>query len=367
MNPHDARQKRLRRLIADQKADALLVTNFTNVTYLTGFSGDDSYLLLPHRGEPILISDPRYATQLEEECSGLELVIRRPGTSMVKAVKRVVEKAKVRKLAIEAGSMSVALFEQLKSELKGVDIVATNGLVEQLRQIKDAHEIKLIREAAALAERAFDIVRKALRPAQTELSVAHDLEHQARLLGARGCSFPPIVAAGARSALPHATPTKQAVGSSPFLLIDWGASERTGYKSDLTRMVLTGKIPAKLEKIYRVVLQAQKRGIAAIRPGVTTSQVDKAARDVIEKAGFGKQFGHGLGHGVGLDIHEDPRLAAGNHAVVLKPGMVVTVEPGIYFPGFGGVRLEDDVLVTRDGHEVLTNVPKEWDEAMLSW
>jgi Xaa-Pro aminopeptidase len=196
--------------------------------------------------------------------------------------------------------------------------------------------------------------------------VAHDLEHQARLLGARGCSFPPIVAAGPRSALPHASPTAQPVGASPFLLIDWGASEPSGYKSDLTRMVLTGKIPPKLQRIYRAVLQAQLRGIEAIRPGVTTHDVDHAARSVIEKAGFGRQFGHGLGHGVGLDIPEDPRLSTGNKAV-LKPGMVVTVEPGIYLPGFGGVRLEDDVLVTRDGHEVLTHVPKQWDEAFLNW
>ena len=366
MDHHDARQKRLTRLIAKQRADALLVTNFTNVTYLTGFSGDDSFLLMPRAGGPILISDPRYTTQLEGECPGLELLIRRPGNSMLSAIKKVIAKASVKRLAVEAGSMSVALFEQLKSALDGVELVPAAGFVEQLRQIKDAHEIKLIREATALAERAFAAVRAALRPSQTELSVAHDLENQARLLGARGCSFPPIVAAGPRSALPHASPTEQPVGASPFLLIDWGATERTGYKSDLTRMVLTGKIPPKLQRIYRVVLQAQLRGIEAIRPEVTTHQVDKAARDVIEKAGFGRQFGHGLGHGIGLDIHEDPRLSNGGQTV-LKPGMVITVEPGIYLPGFGGVRLEDDVLVTRDGHEVLTNVPKQYEDAVLSW
>ena len=366
MDNHDARQKRLSRLVTRQRADALLVTNFTNVTYLTGFSGDDSYLLFPRSGSPILISDPRYSTQLEEECPGLDLVVRRPGTSMLVSIKKLVAKASVRKLAVEAGSMSVGLFEQLKAALDGVEIVPANGLVEQLRQVKDAHEIRLLREAAAQAERAFAIVRAALCPSQTELQVAHELEHQARQLGARGCSFAPIVAAGARSALPHARPTRQTIGSSPFLLIDWGASESNGYKSDLTRMVLTGKIPAKLERIYRVVLQAQLRGIEAIRPGVTTHEVDKAARDVIEKAGFGRQFGHGLGHGIGLDIHEDPRLSNGGKTV-LKPGMVITVEPGIYLPGFGGVRIEDDVLVTRGGHEVLTNVPKRWEDAVLSW
>jgi len=366
MDIHEARLKRLQRLIAKQRADALLVSNFTNVTYLTGFSGDDSYLLVPRSGGPVIISDPRYTTQLEEECPDLDKVIRRPGISMLKAVKKVLGKTPPRRLAIEAGSMSVLLFEQLKDALDEIEVAPAANLVEQLRQIKDAHEIRLLREAAMYAERAFAVVRAALRPAQTELNVAHELEHQARLLGAKGCSFPPIVAGGPRSALPHASPTEQPVGAHPFLLIDWGAAEPTGYKSDLTRMVVTGKIPPKLQRIYGVVLKAQLRGIEAIRPGVKTEDVDKAARDVIEKAGFGRQFGHGLGHGVGLDIHEDPRLAAGNRTV-LRPGMVVTVEPGIYFPGFGGVRIEDDVLVTRDGHEVLTNVPKQWEDAVLNW
>jgi len=366
MDIHEPRLKRLQRLVAKQRADALLVTNFTNVTYLTGFSGDDSYLLVPRRGAPIIISDPRYTTQLKEECPGLDRVIRRPGISMLTALKKVLGKAPPKRLAIEAGSMSVLLFQQIKDALDHSEVVAATNLIEQLRLIKDAHEIRLIREAAMYAERAFAAVRAALRPAQTELSVAHDLEHQARLLGAKGCSFRPIVAGGPRSALPHAAPTHQAVGAHPFLLIDWGAAEPTGYKSDLTRMVVTGKIPAKLRRIYEVVLKAQLRGIEAIGPGVACDKVDRAARAVIEEAGFGRQFGHGLGHGVGLDIHEDPRLASGSRTV-LKPGMVVTVEPGIYFPGFGGVRIEDDVLVTRDGHEVLTHVPKQWEDSVLNW
>ena len=182
--------------------------------------------------------------------------------------------------------------------------------------------------------------------------------------GAYGASFEPIVAVGARSALPHARPMDQLISAGEFVLIDWGASNRAGYKSDLTRLLVTGKIRPKLKKIYGVVLNAQRRGIEAIRPGVQCCDVDSAARRVIANAGFGKNFGHGLGHGIGLDIHEGPRLSQAS-TQVLKPGMVVTVEPGIYIPGWGGVRIEDDVLVTRDGHEVLTSVPKEFEQSIL--
>jgi Xaa-Pro aminopeptidase len=171
------------------------------------------------------------------------------------------------------------------------------------------------------------------------------------------------VAVGPRAALPHATPTDRQIGSSDFVLIDWGADGGL-YKSDLTRVLVTGRISPKLERIYRVVLKAQHKAIAGIRPGVAAEDVDRLAREVISQAGFGRYFGHGLGHGLGLDVHEAPRLGAKSR-VVLKPGMVVTVEPGIYLPGWGGVRIEDDVLVTRTGHDVLTSVPKELEEAIV--
>ena len=198
----------------------------------------------------------------------------------------------------------------------------------------------------------------------TEAEIAAELEYQARRFGAKGLSFEPIVAAGPRSALPHATPTQAEIRRGDFTLIDWGVNEGL-YMSDLTRVLATGKISPKLRKLYGVVLKAQLAGIDAIRPGVACEDVDAAARAVIEKAGYGKHFGHGLGHGMGLEIHEAPRFAKGQKTV-LKPGMIMTVEPGIYFPGWGGIRIEDDVLVTRDGHEVLTSVPKELDECLVA-
>ena len=213
------------------------------------------------------------------------------------------------------------------------------------------------------AEKAFGVVRASFRPDKTEKQIADELECQLRLFGAASSSFATIVGVGPRAALPHATVTDRPISSSDFVLIDWGADGGL-YKSDLTRVLVTGRISPKLERVYRVVLEAQRVGIEAIRPGVIAEEVDRAARQVIFEAGFGRYFGHGLGHGLGLDVHEAPRLAADSR-VVLRPGMVVTVEPGIYLPGWGGVRIEDDVLVTRTGYEVLTSVPKELEEVVV--
>jgi len=363
MDRYQTRRDKLRKLVAKAGADSLLVTNFINVTYLTGFTGDDSYLLVTRDSE-VLISDPRYTTQLEGECPGLELHIRQPGTQMLEAVVKVLEMAKSSRLGIEGDSMTVSLRDSIAGKLPKVEIVATSGLVEQLRLRKDKEEVNAIRAAVAIAEKAFGVLRASLRPEQTEKEVADGLEHQLRLFGAKGASFQSIIAVGERAALPHARPTGKKIGESGLLLVDWGASGPL-YMSDLTRVLVTGKISPKLERVYGVVLKAQLAAIAAIRPGMTCHEADQAARDVIEAAGFGPQFGHGLGHGLGLEIHEGPRLARGNKQV-LEPGMVVTVEPGIYLPGWGGVRIEDDILVTKDGCEVLTSTPKQWEQALVA-
>lgn len=363
MDRHATRRDKARRALRAAGADALLVTNFVNVTYLSGFTGDDSYLLLTAKDE-ILLSDPRYTTQLEQECPGLKLHIRPPGTSMVAGVEQVLKSTKTSRLGVEGDSMTLSLREKIAEKAPKVEFVTTSGLVEDLRLRKDKYEIDDIRQAVSYAERAFGVIKAGLRPEQTEKQIADALDNQLRMFGAKGASFDSIVAVGERAALPHARPTERKVSESEFVLIDWGASGRL-YKSDLTRVLVTGKIPPKLQRIYGVVLKAQLAGIAAIRPGVTAHSVDEAARTVIEKAGFGKHFGHGLGHGIGLEIHEGPRLTRGNQAV-LEPGMVVTVEPGIYLPDWGGVRIEDDVLVTKTGHEVLTSVPKEWEHAIAT-
>ena len=359
---HLKRRDRLRRAVRKQGVDSLLVTNFVNVTYLTGFSGDDSYLLVRCDGD-VMLSDGRYTTQLSEECPGLDVHVRQPGVKMLESVAKLIGRAKVRRLGIEADSMTVSLRDGIADKLPKLEIRPTSGLVEQLRQIKDKQEIAQIRRAVWLAEKAFGVVRATLRPEMTEKQVADELEHQLRLFGATRSGFPTIVASGPRAALPHASPGGGEIGSSDFLLIDWGADGGL-YKSDLTRVLVTGRISPKLERIYRVVFKAQQKAIAAIRPGALAHNVDRAARQVIAKANLGRHFGHGLGHGLGLEVHEAPRMGA-NSRVELKPGMVVTVEPGVYLPGWGGVRIEDDVLVTRTGQEVLSSLSRQLEEAVV--
>jgi Xaa-Pro aminopeptidase len=362
MDRHQPRRERLGRAVNKAGAQALLVTHPANVTYLTGFTGEDSYLLFSTE-RAIVLSDPRFTTQLGEECPGLDLYIRRPGATMLQAIARVLRSARVSRLGIEADSMSVALREQIATERPRMEILPTSGLVETLRQIKDQEEVARIRRAVWQAEKALAVLRSTLRPDKTEKQIAAELEYQMRLFGAKGCSFSSIVGVGSRAALPHATPGNHRVGQSDFVLLDWGANEEL-YNSDLTRVLVTGKISPRFERVYQTVLQAQTRAIAAIRPGASTRQVDRVARTAIAKAGFGRYFGHGLGHGLGLAVHEAPRLAA-NSDTPLKPGMVITVEPGIYLPGWGGVRIEDDVLVTRQGHEVLTSAPKQIEEVVV--
>jgi Xaa-Pro aminopeptidase len=361
------RRDALRRLLATKSLAALLVTDKRNVTYLTGFTGDSSYLIVTGQRE-LLISDRRYTQQLEEECPGLELAIRGPGTQMNSFTGEVMGRLELTALAIEADSLTVGAFERLRDSLKTTQFTGTSGLVETLREIKDDQEVREIREAIRIAQQAFAKVRSSLKIGQSEKEVADELEHQVRLAGGVRSAFPAIVGVGPRSALPHgrATPHSR-IGDDHFVLIDWGARGTTfgGYHSDLTRVLVTGKLSPQLQKVHGVVFRAQEAAFAEIRPGVIIKEVDRVARAVIEEAGFGDKFDHSLGHGIGLAIHELPRLASDQNRP-LAAGMVVTVEPGVYLPGWGGVRLEDDVLVTADGCEILTNVPKALEECIVT-
>jgi len=258
----------------------------------------------------------------------------------------------------------------LRALTPAIDWKGKPDRVEKLRVIKDATEIERIREAIRIAERAFEIFRPMLRPSDSEKELSDALEMYIRRAGGTCSSFPAIVAVGDRSARPHARPTDRRIRDAELLLVDWGACEGF-YKSDLTRVLLTRKnlsfsrtarksrAADKLEKIYNVVLGAQEQALRAVRPGVKASDVDAAARKFIAGAGYGQYFTHGLGHGLGLQVHEAPAVRA-NSTDILQAGMVFTVEPGIYLPGWGGVRIEDDVLVTADGCEVLTSVAKDW-------
>lgn len=355
------RRELLCRRLREAELAALLVTHPINVSYLSGFTGDDSYLLLDSR-RAILVSDPRFATQLTEECPELEHAIRSPGQGLLEHTAKVIRQAGWQSLGFEANYLTYADYWQLGEELPLVTWRRTSGLVEGLREIKDKEELAHLQQALWVAEKAFGVLRAGLRSGTTEKALADELDHQMRLFGATRSSFSTIVAAGQRAALPHARPTQRVVSETDAVLIDWGAM-CGGYHSDLTRLLAVHKIPPKLERVYGVVLKAQARAIAKIRPGATGHEVDHAAREVIAKSGYGKYFGHGLGHGLGLEIHEGPRLSRNQHRP-LRAGMVVTVEPGIYLPGIGGVRIEDDVLVTRGGAEVLSSLPKSIEDIL---
>jgi Xaa-Pro aminopeptidase len=358
------RRRRLLKQLKAKSLPGLLVTNETNVSYLTGFTGDSSYLYLTP-GDAVMISDARYSEQLESECPDLKFEIRSITTKLPEATANVLSAAKAKQVGLESSSVTWDFANTLKEhdKLKGVDLVPTAGLVEGLREVKDRHEIEVIRRAIDCAQKAFGILRASLRPDLTEKQVADDLEFRIRTLGGTCGSFPSIIGVGPRAALPHGRPSEKRIGESEFVLVDWGARV-DGYISDLTRVLVTGKIPPKLERLYGVVLNANLAGIEAVRPGAKMKDVDAAARNVIAKAGYGKQFGHSLGHGIGRDVHESPRLASDQERELVS-GMVVTIEPGIYLPGWGGIRIEDDVLVTKSGHEVLSSVPKRFEEVVL--
>ena len=355
------RRKLLRRLKQDG-LDSLLVTDPLNVFYLTGFTGGDSWLFLS-AGRTVLISDPRYELQIAEEAPDVEAVIRKPGITMVSAVQNL--PGLPMKIGIEADSMLLSDFLSLSSQGRS-EWRPTSQLVESFRQIKDKGEIAAIREAVRIASAGFEVLRLTLSPEMTEVEARNEIEYQMRRIGADETAFPTIAAAGARSAMPHAVPTRRnRVGDGEVFLVDWGAKKNM-YLSDLTRVLITAKRPAALiRKVYAVVLDAQRAALDILRPGVTGSEADRAARRVIENAGFARAFNHGLGHGIGLFVHERGSLSR-SAETCLKPGMVVTVEPGIYLSGQFGVRIEDDVLITPDGIEILSKeLRKEFDEMRI--
>ncbi|GIW82308.1 MAG: peptidase M24 [Gemmatales bacterium] len=356
MNHFAERQRRLLQKLKKQQVDVLLVTNPVNVTYLTGFSGDSSYLFVGAK-KTILVSDFRFTQQLAEECPDLETYIRPHNQTLLQATAATLKKLKCQTVGFESDHLTVADFESLREQAPPVDWKGCPGLVRDLRTIKDADEIRQIRQAVHVAERAFRMFHAMVRLGDSEKELCDALETYIRRAGGRCSSFPIIVAAGHRAALAHAPPTGQRLEEAGLLLVDWGADVGM-YKSDLTRVFAVHKISPKLRDVHRVVVEAQHRAIRSIRAGVRARDVDAEARSYIADQGFGKFFGHGLGHGIGLEIHEAPSIRQ-NSDDILQPGMVITIEPGIYLPGWGGVRIEDDVLVTKDGCEILTQVNKE--------
>lgn len=359
-NEFQARRATLLETFAGLELDALLVVHLPNVQYLTGFTGSNAILLLA-RGpaqpnDAVLFTDPRYTVQAAQETSCKAVTVRGP---LLPQVVAMVAKLKLKVLGLEAAHIPLVSFQFLREKLPlSRDLKPVIGQVEALRMVKSAGEVEAIREAVQLNSRAFASVVKKIRPGIRELDVAAELEYQMKREGAQGPSFDTIVASGARAALPHARPTLNRVEANQLLLIDMGAT-REGYTSDMTRTVAIGKGSPFWRRTYEAVLEAQLAAIGRIRPGVAVASVDQEARRVLAKHGLEKSFTHSTGHGLGLEIHEAPRLGR-KEKTKLQEGMVVTVEPGVYLEGQGGIRIEDTVLVTRQGCEVLTPTPKEW-------
>lgn len=356
-----ARIERLRSLLAKQKLPGLLITSYQDVSYLTGFEGDDSYLVItPERA--ILISDSRYEEQISREAPWLSSHMRTKGILLETA--KILHKLKLPKCGVQAETMTLSQLQGLKDHLSSpIKFIPVSDLIVNLRHIKDEHEILIIEKSIQIAEEAFVALRSYISENLGNISeneVASLLVHEMRKRGASGPSFDTIVGTGPNGSLPHYRPGSVLVQDDCGLLIDWGARYQ-GYCSDLTRVLFIGSIPPPMGKVYQIVLEAQKAAIAAIKPGKHGKDIDKIARDIITKAGYGACFGHGLGHGFGRDIHE-PIALSKLSKTVLQPGMVITVEPGIYLPGVGGVRIEDDILVTPQGFRVLSKLPKD-----LSW
>jgi len=337
--------------LAERELDALLVTDLVNLRWLTGFTGSNGLAVV---GPQIrrFVTDFRYLTQSAEEV----------GDAWEREIATELFERAVRDLPARVGfddqHMPVARHAKLASMVGDhVELVAAGGLIEELRLVKDGDEIDKIRAAARLADAALTEVLEQGIVGRTEREVALDLEFAMRRRGASDASFPSIIAAGAHAALPHAQPRDVAIPPDTLVTIDWGAM-LDGYASDCTRTFATGTLDPRDREVYELVLEAQQAALAAVRPGPLGKEVDVVAREIIGAAGHGEHFGHGLGHGVGLEVHEGPRLSRQGETA-LAPGHVVTVEPGVYIPGRIGVRIEDLVAVTEDGHEVLSSLPKD--------
>ena len=357
---HRGRQKNLRGQLASCRLDAVLISHLPNIRDLCGFTGSAGLLLVEESGS-VFFTDVRYATQSREEVEGAGVVVARKAltTALAERVAGMRKNSNKWRIGIEADHLTVAEKKRLRDLMpRGVQLSSVPPLVERARMVKDATELERIHAAVLLGTRLFDRALEVIRPGVRENEVAAEMEYVARRGGAEEMSFPTIIASGARSALPHGRASSQAIANGGFVVCDFGVI-LAGYCSDQTRTVWVGPASGEARRTYEAVRLAQQAAVDAVRPGIAVGEVDSAARRSLRKAGLGRYFTHSTGHGVGLEIHETPRVTAGQKEV-LQPGMVITIEPGVYFPGKWGIRIEDMVAVTGNGCEVLTPTSKDF-------
>ncbi len=350
MDEYRTRRNRVSAVLSEHKLEALLVTYPANVRYLTGFTGSNGLLLvLPESA--VFFTDPRYQLQSEQQVSCASRVVK--GALAPVAAEYAVQK-KISTLGVEADAIHYDVFQALSQK---ISLTPVHGIVQAFRAVKSETELGLIRQSVQTNSKALERALRAVKAGMTETDLAAEIEYRMRRLGAEKAAFDTIVAAGKHGALPHAQPGSKKIQNGQLVLIDMGVMEN-GYASDMTRMVHLGPVPRKTKKLYQSVLEAQLAALDAVKAGATGAAVDRAARQVLKKEGLGKAFLHSTGHGLGLEIHENPRIAKTSETV-LEAGMAITIEPGIYLPGWGGIRIEDTVVVTASGCEVLTPTSKE--------
>lgn len=349
------RLKKLIRSLKQENRLPYLVTDLVNIRYLTGFAGSYAYLLVGD-GRSYFISDARYEEYARSILpKAVEFVLQK--TDFLDSLNHILKKDGARELFIEEHSTPLSVYRNMQRTLKKVRLSPGGDEVNMVRMLKDEDEIGILRQAARITDACIDHLKKIIRPGDGEWDIAVEIEHFYRRHGCRKSSFDSIIASGAGSSMPHyETSMEKRVGRGEALLIDMGC-EYQGYNSDLTRTMFINSVDPALERVYRVVQEAQEAAVRAVRPGITTGKLDAVARNIIADAGYGESFGHSLGHGIGMEVHELPAVKKGD--LKLKKNMVLTIEPGVYLPGVGGVRIEDMVAVTAKGCEVLTKSSKD--------
>lgn len=349
-----ARCQRIREILTKENLDGVLISNAFNMRYLSGFSGDAGYVLITGR-ESVIFTDSRYTIQAKEESDTFTVVELQ--NSYTELILEWIEKEQINRLGFEGGDVQVSTYLQWKEKFPLEELKDIGERIALLRSIKTEEELKKLEEAERIGDKAFSKILEIIKPGMTELEIAAYLEFFMKQYGAEGLSFDTIAASGLNSAKPHAVPGRKVIEKGDFLTMDFGCVYE-GYCSDMTRTIVIGRASEKQREVYECVLRAQLAALDFLQAGKTGCEVDKVARDIITKAGYGDNFGHGLGHSVGLYIHEEPRLSK-KEETILAENMVVTVEPGIYIENFGGVRIEDMVVVTNEGCKNLTHSTKE--------
>jgi Xaa-Pro aminopeptidase len=350
----EKRINKLREKMKEKNIEAFLVTKKENVRYLSQFTGTAGKLLITEK-DSIFITDFRYLDQAADQTDGC--VIEEISSNFIKGFAELLKRKKIKNLSFESQDLNFKTYQQLKEKLELENLNPVESVVESLRMIKDSSEIQKIKKAVEIADQGFQFLLDFIEVGKSEKEIALELEFFMKRNGGEANAFDFIVASGKRGALPHGVASDKLIEKGDLVTIDFGTVYQ-GYHSDITRTVAVGEPASELKEIYQIVLEAQKKVISEIKAGMSCVEADKIARDLIKEAGYGDNFGHGLGHGVGLEIHEGPRVSYTSEDN-LKPGMVVTDEPGIYISGLGGVRIEDDLLITENGCEVLNAAPKE--------